>query len=131
MTLRVPGYRDFAFAATALRVPVDDGELLIEPGGGDFRADLDIGPLTVHAGSRDWLAAVHGGHLRVRNDVIDIDAVAIEFADRIDVRRARAAQGDAAERLREDRGDDDALSALRRANLRLAVAARVRPVAGR
>ncbi|MBH0780839.1 hypothetical protein [Nocardia bovistercoris] len=130
VTLAVPGYRAFAFTATALRVPTATGELLIEAGHPSCVIPLDIGPFTVDAGARTWLAALHGGELRVADDEIDIVAATIEFADRIDVDRARAAQADAAHRLEHDRDDRAALLALRRANVRLAVAARVHPSPG-
>lgn len=130
VTLEVPGYRSFAFAATALRVPTEDGELLIEAGHRACVTALDIGPLTVHVGARTWLAALHGGELRVADDEVEIVAAAIEFADRVDVERARAARGEAAHLVEQDRDDRAALLALRRANVRLAVAARVHPTSG-
>ncbi|MFI6044732.1 hypothetical protein ACIA8C_24100 [Nocardia sp. NPDC051321] len=125
VTLSVPGYREFAFGAEAVHVPAFDGAHLIEPGHHQLEMPLGIGVLTVRAGGRQWLAALHGGTVRVRDDEVRLMADALEFADRIDVTRARAAQSDAAQRLTTDRENADARAALQRANLRLAVAARV------
>ncbi|MGW4365522.1 hypothetical protein ACWEKT_07745 [Nocardia takedensis] len=130
VTLRVPGYREFAFLATAVRVPTTEGESLLEPGGPDLRADLDVGVLTICSGSRGWPAAVHGGWVEATDDAVRVYADAIEFADRIDVSRARQAQADAAEKLRHDRDDTAAYDALRRANVRMAVAALAHPGPG-
>ncbi|MFI6169424.1 hypothetical protein ACIBCN_21770 [Nocardia sp. NPDC051052] len=61
----------------------------------------------------------------MRDDEVRLLADALEFADRIDVTRARAAQSDAAQRLTTDRENAAARAALQRANLRLAVATRI------
>ncbi|KAA8888524.1 F0F1 ATP synthase subunit epsilon [Nocardia colli] len=127
VTLAVPGYREFAFGAEYVDVPALDGAHVIEPGHHRLEAPLGIGVLTVRAGGRQWLAALHGGVVRVRDDEVRLLAEALEFADRIDVTRAKAAQSDAAQRLTNNHADSGARAALRRANLRLAVAARVHP----
>ncbi|WP_216908476.1 F0F1 ATP synthase subunit epsilon [Nocardia noduli] len=126
VTLSVPGYRDFTVGVSAVLAPTVHGEYLIEPGHEPCAIALEHGALTLRADDRTWLAAVHTGTLSAQDDELRITADRIEFADRIDVERARWAQADAAERLRHDHGDADAHAALRRANLRLAVAARVR-----
>lgn len=127
VTLSVPGYREFAFGAEAVAVPALHGEHVIEPSHPQQEITLGIGVLTVRAGGRQWLAALHGGTAWVRDGEVHLLANALEFADRIDVTRARAAQADAAQRLTSNRDDADARAALQRANLRLAVAARVHP----
>ncbi|MFC9438730.1 hypothetical protein [Nocardia sp. NPDC057030] len=127
VALSVPGYREFVFGAQAVHLPALDGEYVIEPGHQELETALDIGVLTVRARGRQWLAALHGGTVRVRDDEVRLQAHALEFADRIDVTRARAAQSDAAQRLTNNREDTDARAALQRANLRLAVAARIHP----
>lgn len=127
IALAVPGYREFVFGAEAIHIPGLDGEYVIEPGQPPLEIELGIGVLTVRTGGREWLAALHGGSARVRDDEVRLLANAVEFAGRIEVTRARAAQSDAAQRLTGDREDADARTALQRANLRLAVAARVHP----
>ncbi|AFU01063.1 F0F1 ATP synthase subunit epsilon [Nocardia brasiliensis] len=125
VVLEVPGYREFVFSADRVRVPTVDGVQVLEPGHDRMDVALDIGVLTVRAGAREWLAALHGGELRAVDDEIRLTAQGLEFAERIDVVRARTAQTDAAQRLTDDRSDDAARAALQRANVRLAVAARV------
>ncbi|QIS03344.1 hypothetical protein F5X71_14355 [Nocardia brasiliensis] len=126
VVLAVPGYREFVFRADRVRVPTVDGVQVLEPGHDRVDATLDIGVLTVRAGTREWLAALHGGELRAADDEIRLTAQGLEFAERIDVARARTAQTDAAQRLTDDRRDTEARAALQRANVRLAVAARTR-----
>ncbi|WP_433662547.1 hypothetical protein ACQPW1_10550 [Nocardia sp. CA-128927] len=123
----MPGYREFVFGAEAVHVPALDGEYVIRPGHHHLEITLGVEVLTVRAGGREWLAALHGGTVRIRDDEVRLLADTVEFAGRIDVTRARVAQSDAAQRLTSDRDDADARAALQRANLRLAVAARVHP----
>ncbi|MET7768781.1 hypothetical protein [Nocardia sp. NPDC005366] len=127
VTLSVAGYRDFTVGVSAVLAPTSHGEYLIEPGHDPFEIAMEMGALTLRSEDRTWLAAVHNGTLSAEDDHLRITADRLEFADRIDVDRARSAQAEAAERLTRDRGDADAHAALRRANLRLAVAARMRP----
>lgn len=130
VTLWVPGYHEFVFSADSIHVPTADGARVIEPGHRRLDITVDVGVLTVRAGAKEWLAALHGGRLRADDDQVRLVAETLEFAERIDVGRARAAQADAAQRLESDRADTEAHAALRRANLRLAVAARVHPDPG-
>ncbi len=73
-------------------------------------------------GSQQWFA-VHGGFVEVgHNRVIILSDVAELPAD-IDVERARDAKARAEDALRVDADDEDAQAALRRAEVRLEVAA--------
>ncbi|WP_433662615.1 F0F1 ATP synthase subunit epsilon [Nocardia sp. CA-128927] len=125
VTLSVPVHREFVFGAESIHVPTLDGGHMIEPGHHRLELTLGVGVLTIRARARQWRAALHGGFLRVRDDEVRLMAEVLEFADRIDVTRARVALEEAAQRLTTNREDADARAALQRANLRLAVAARV------
>ena len=73
-------------------------------------------------GGGDQLVAVHGGFVEVSNDRVTILSDVAELEDQIDVPRARAAKERAEAALRADADDEAAAAALRRADLRLAVA---------
>ena len=67
------------------------------------------------------LAAVHGGFVEVSNDRVTILSDVAELASQIDVTRARAA-ADRAEAALRNETDAEAEAALRRAQVRIAVA---------
>jgi len=99
-----------------------DGEIAFLSQHAPFVGTLDIAPVRViEVGGGEVKAAVHGGFVEVRDDKVSVLSDVAELPDQIDVERARRAKEQAEQRLRE--GDDpEAEAALRRANLRLAVA---------
>jgi F-type H+-transporting ATPase subunit epsilon len=66
--------------------------------------------------------AVHGGFVEVNNNRVIILSDVAELASQIDVERAEAAKARAEDALRADADDVEALTALRRAEVRLEVA---------
>jgi F-type H+-transporting ATPase subunit epsilon len=119
---------------------VGGGDIAFLPGHAPFVGALEIGLLTIRSdGQSDQLVAVHGGFVEVSNapagpeaggdDEAPLTTVTVlsdvaELAEQIDVDRARQAQQRAEERVAQaddaDRGE--AQAALRRAQVRLAVA---------
>lgn len=101
-------------------------------GGGDI-AFLEghvpfIGSLTVHpvkilmADGSSTLIAAHRGFIEVRGSHVSILSDVAEVSTKIDVPRAEMALAKAEDRLKADADDVDAQGALRRAEVRLAVA---------
>ena len=103
---------------------VDGGEIAFLTGHAPFVGALDIGQVLVRPddGSADMAIAVHGGFVEVSNDRVTILSDVAELAEQIDQERARRALETAEAALRGDSDDADADAAVRRANLRLAVA---------
>jgi F-type H+-transporting ATPase subunit epsilon len=98
------------------------GDIAFLTGHAPFVGALDIGKVTIRpADGPDELVAVHGGFVEVSNDRVTILSDVAEVASQIDVNRARAAAERAEAALRTDT-DVEAEAALRRANVRLAVA---------
>lgn len=101
---------------------VGGGEIAFLTGHAPFVGALDIAKVMVRSeeGS-DELVAVHGGFVEVSNDRVTILSDVAELASQIDVTRAQAA-ADRAEAALQGGDDDAAEAALKRANVRLAVA---------
>lgn len=98
------------------------GDIAFLTGHAPFVGALDIGKVTIRpASGSDELVAVHGGFIEVSNDRVTLLSDVAEIASQIDVNRARAAHERAEAALRTAI-DAEAEAALRRANVRLAVA---------
>lgn len=101
---------------------VDGGEIAFLTGHAPFVGALDIGTVTVRAAEgADELIAVHGGFVEVSKDRVTILSDVAEIASQIDVVRAQAA-ADRAEAALRGETDAEVDAALRRAQVRLAVA---------
>ena len=101
---------------------VGGGEIAFLTGHAPFVGALDIGTVKVHpAEGPDELIAVHGGFVEVSHDRVTILSDVAELASQIDVTRARAA-ADRAEAALRTEADAEAEAALRRAQVRIAVA---------
>ncbi|MEX2293628.1 MAG: ATP synthase F1 subunit epsilon [Acidimicrobiales bacterium] len=101
---------------------VGDGEIAFLTGHAPFVGALDIGKVTVRPDEGpDELVAVHGGFVEVSHDRVTILSDVAEVASQIDVVRAQAAADRAETALRVE-NDAEAEAALRRAQVRLAVA---------
>jgi F-type H+-transporting ATPase subunit epsilon len=97
------------------------GEIGILPRHEPVLALLDDGEVRITLADESVLrVAVHHGFLTVDSDSVTILADSAELADDIDVSRAEAALS----RAQGDANDDEAAAALRRAEVRLEVAAR-------
>ncbi len=98
------------------------GDIAFLTGHAPFVGALDIGKVTIRpADGPDELVAVHGGFVEVSNDRVTILSDVAEVASQIDINRARAAAERAEAALRTET-DAETEAALRRANVRLAVA---------
>lgn len=98
------------------------GEIAFLTGHAPFVGALDIGQVVVRPEEGpDVLVAVHGGFVEVSHDRVTLLSDVAEVADQIDVERARRAAEQAQAALRNE-NDAEAEAALRRANVRLAVA---------
>lgn len=101
-----------------------EGDIAFLTGHAPFIGALGIGEVRIGQESgTDEVAAVHGGFVEVKDDVVTILSDVAELAGQIDVTRAREAQERAEQALRTDPNDDEAKAALARASVRLSVAA--------
>ena len=110
-----------------VQIPGKNGELGILPGHAPLITELQIGEISYRAGAITQYLAVAWGFAEVLPDKVTILADAAERAEDIDVKRAQEAKARAEEALRQAAADlyyDATLYALRRAEVRLAVAAR-------
>jgi len=80
--------------------PGTEGEFGVLPNHITFLSSLQPGRLSYKQGGRVRFLAVSGGFAEVRDNVVTILTDSAEFADEIDVERARAALRTAEERLR-------------------------------
>lgn len=106
-------------------VPGVEGYLGILPMHAPIVAGIDIGIIKVITGGQETKLAVSGGFMEVSNDKVVILADSAEQSDEIDVKRAKAAQERAEQRLANRASDIDvarAEAALRRAISRLKAA---------
>lgn len=100
------------------------GDIAFLTGHAPFMGALGIGVVRVKpvGGGPEERAAVHGGFVEVRNDRVTILSDVAELASQIDVERARRARDEAERRMMN--GDDvECEAALRRAHVRLELAA--------
>jgi F-type H+-transporting ATPase subunit epsilon len=110
-----------------VQLPGKNGELGILPGHAPLITELQIGEISYRVGTVTQYLAVAWGFAEVLPEKVTILAAAAERAEDIDVKRAQEAKARAEELLRQAAADldyDATLLALRRAEVRLAVAAR-------
>jgi F-type H+-transporting ATPase subunit epsilon len=102
---------------------IEGGEIAFLAGHEPFLGALDISPVRlILPESGEIAAAVHGGFVEVANDRVIVLSDVAELPEQIDVERARAAKDRADEVLRNEPDNPEALQALQRAEVRLAVA---------
>jgi F-type H+-transporting ATPase subunit epsilon len=111
-------------ATMVLARTIDGGEIAFLTGHAPFVGALDIGQVLIRPedGGADQLLAVHGGFVEVSHDRVTILSDVAELSDQIDVARAQAALARAQDAQRAAADDDEAAAAVRRAEVRLAVA---------
>ena len=103
---------------------IEGGEIAFLAGHEPFLGALDIAPLRVILPESGEIAvAVHGGFVEVANDKVIVLSDVAELPEQIDAERAAAAKARAEEVLANEPENPEALQALQRADLRLAVAA--------
>lgn len=109
--------------ATFVRVrTVGGGEIAFLTGHAPFIGALETCVAKIVTESNtEVLIAVHGGFVEVSDDKVTILSDVAELADDIDSGRAEQARGRAEEALRADPEDEEAKSALERAQVRLEV----------
>ncbi|MGA2903043.1 MAG: F0F1 ATP synthase subunit epsilon [Candidatus Korobacteraceae bacterium] len=113
--------------ADQVQIPGKSGYLGILPGHAPLITELMIGELSYSHGGTTRYFAVSWGFAEVLPDKVTILADVAERAEDIDVARAQEAKARAEEALRQAAADldfDATLYALRRAQVRLEVAAR-------
>ena len=110
----------------SLLVHTDDGDVEILAGHADFLASVGTGRARIiEAGGKSRYASCSGGFVSVNKKAVKLVVSSFEFADEIDVNRARKAK-EKAERAIEQAKDDRqialAKAKLYRANLRISIA---------
>ena len=111
--------------AEALRLHTSEGYVSVRAGHTDYIAALEIGAVSVTENGQTRHAACGGGFLSVEHGEVRLVATTFEYADAIDVERARLAKEKAEARLEKAREEKDILLAkakLARALNRLTVA---------
>ena len=102
---------------------VGGGEIAFLTGHAPFVGALDISKVTIRsAEGPDKYIAVHGGFVEVSHDHVSVLSDVAETAEQVEVDRARQSLAAAQEALRQKPDDDEAVAALRRAEVRLEVA---------
>lgn len=103
---------------------VEGGDITFLPGHVPYLGALDIARLVIRpAGGDDILFAVHSGFVEVSDNRVSVLSDVAETPDEIDVARAEAARERAEAQRAERPGDPEVARALKRATVRLAVAA--------
>lgn len=111
--------------AEALRLHTSEGYVSVRAGHTDYIAALEIGAVSVTENGQTRNAACGGGFLSVEHGEVRLVATTFEYADAIDVERARLAKEKAEARLEKAKEEKDILLAkakLARALNRLTVA---------
>lgn len=107
-------------------VPGSVGELGVLPDHITFLTTLDAGEMSYKTGADRVRLALSGGYAEVLNNEMTVLANAAEYAEEIDLERARNAREKAEKRMEDLNPDDQEFSAaqaaLRRALVRLQVA---------
>ena len=113
---------------TEAQIPVRGGYIGVLPGHTPLLAEMGIGELSYHAGSRTCSCTAMGGFVEVLADRVIILADSAERAEEIDVPRAQTARDRAQKRLAAPNDPNvdwkRAQVALERAQVRLQVAAK-------
>ncbi len=109
----------------SLLVKTDEGDVEILAGHADYLATIATGRARLKTNEGDRLAAISGGFLTVEKKSVKLVATTFEFADTIDLDRARAAKEKAEEKIRiakDKREAEIAEAKLKRAVSRISVA---------
>jgi F-type H+-transporting ATPase subunit epsilon len=109
----------FSDEATEVYARSMDGEIGILPGHQPALLQLDIAPVKVRTASSEYLYAVYGGFLELRDGRLVVLADAAEEPGCIDRSAAESLREDAQARLRSDPDDAAAQRDLKRASLSL------------
>ena len=113
--------------AESLLVRTDDGDVQILAGHVDYMASLGTGRAKMVTGGKEKLAACSGGFVTCSGGEVKLVAVTFEFADEIDLERAKRAKERAEEMIRNATSDRELVMAkarLRRAISRIGTASK-------
>ncbi len=91
--------------AESLLVRTDDGDVEILARHTDFLASVAIGRARIRTEGKDVYASASGGFLSVSRGEVKLVAITFEFADQIDLNRARAAKEKAEAAIAKANGD--------------------------
>ena len=112
---------------TAITAPGTNGQFQILSGHAPFLANLEIGEIKVQDQKDEKILATSGGFLEVKDNIISIIVESAEFADDIDMTRAKEAEKRARKR-KQEKGEVDLVRvefALMRAINRIKVSSRI------
>ena len=101
--------------AESLLVHTEDGDVQILRGHADYFASIAIGRAKVTAGEASRIASCSGGFLSVEKGNVRLVAITFEYADEIDINRAKAAAARAEQRL--EKASDEKAEKLAKAKL--------------
>ena len=101
LTIATPDGVKFDGEAEALTVRTTTGDVQILAGHTDYLAALGAGTAKVTAGGETRRAAANGGFLTVKAGVVSLVSTTFEYADEIDLARAKRALERAQDKLRE------------------------------
>lgn len=105
--------------AEAILVRTDMGDIEIMRGHADYFATLGVGRAKLTAGGEAKEASASGGFVSVKGGEVKLVCTTFEFADEIDLARAKAAKERAEEALR--RSEDDKSIRVAKAKLARAI----------
>ena len=105
--------------AESLLVHTDDGDVEILAGHADLLASINAGRVRIKADGKDRFAAASGGFLSVNRGAVQLVCVTFEFAESIDVERAKLAKEKAEAAIASAK--DDKTLALAKAKLQRAL----------
>ncbi|MBR5140257.1 MAG: ATP synthase F1 subunit epsilon [Clostridia bacterium] len=111
--------------AESLLVRSEMGDVEILAGHADLFASLGIGRARIRIGGKDRIGSAAGGFVSVANGEVKLIATTFEFADEIDLKRAKAAKESAEEKIKNATTDKEialAKAKLARAVNRISVA---------
>jgi F-type H+-transporting ATPase subunit epsilon len=127
LEIAIPEGIVFDSSARSVSVKTKEGRVGILADHADYFAVLDIGQIVITTAEGERKAACSGGFMSVSGGEVRIAALAFEYAEQIDIERAKRAK-ERAERAiaeRKDRAAIDAAAAkLARAITRLSVASK-------
>ena len=117
----------FSGEAESLLVRTDSGDVEILAGHADYLAALSVGRARIKTADGERAAAISGGFLSVDKKSVKLIATTFEFADEIDVNRAKAAKENAEAAITKAKNDREiavAKAKLARAMSRISIAER-------
>ena len=102
-----PDRTPFSGEAERLLVNMTEGYVEILHNHTDYLATVATGKAKITVGGKARLAAISGGFLSVKKNDVKLVATTFEFADEIDLERARLAKIHAEEALRETKDAEE------------------------